>query len=371
MAREIRKRRYRGSSRALNCILPRLALRAGVGVCVFAMALSCGDDEYTGGPKGDPNPDDHHPVWVFEIHRWAKYDQNGHKLLEKYDRDLGRALGLNPANGDIWAAGSGGIEIYNSYASLKKNTKLEGHVQYIAFDTKDKKVWILHEPEIYHFWLAKLTYEGDVIFNEPFGREDPRIQDMDVYEEAGAVWITSTGGSQGGYIYKLDKRGDIILFKTGRELGYEYCFDDVRVDQTDGSVWIEGRRSGGGAAPFILKIDQAGKPVQKLYSADISLSDVGRATGDVLIGTSAGDLYHMRLYDRSGGVLWRSEDTRTYGYGRISDYDGGSWCYRWWGPEGYKMSKISRTGEYLIRDIPIPGSQDFIRLFIKNDPYPH
>ena len=212
----------RGSSRARRSLIPRLALWAGVGVFVCTLLLSCGDDGDGGaGPEPpSPNPDDPHPVWVYMIHRWAKYDQNGHEILSVGPGVLGKFLGVNPANGDVWAAGEGGVNIYDSSVSLKKNTKLEGYVESVAFDTKDRKVWVLHKPEAYFYWLAKLSYEGDIIFDKRFGREDPSILDIDVYEEAGNLWVASRGGSQGGYLYKLDKNGDIILFKTGQVLCY-------------------------------------------------------------------------------------------------------------------------------------------------------
>ena len=345
--------------------------RRGGFVC--ALLLSCGDDENGGtGPEPPgPNPDDPHPVWVYMIHRWAKYDQNGHEILSVGPAVLGKFLGVNPANGDVWATGDGGFNIYDSSATFKKNTKLEGYVESVAFDTKDRKVWVLHKPEVDNFWLAKLSYEGNIIFDKRFGREDPSILDMDVYEEAGNLWVTSRGGSRyGGYVYKLDTDGEILFFKTGRELGYEYSFSHVYVDQTDGGVWIGGT-SGSESVSCILKIDRDARPVQKLSSPSISLFDVGRTTGDVLITTYLGVSSYTRLYDKSGNVLWQSDGVKRYGPRGICDYDGSCWIVYYAGRDDFRMSKISRTGEYLIRDIPTFGNLDFLGLRIKNDPYPY
>lgn len=359
-----------GSSRAVKGLAPRLGRWAFLGVFIFTLALfaSCGDDEYAGGPIGDPNPNDPHPVWVFAVDRWAKYDQNGNNILKFNNESRAWVVGLNPGNGDIWAAGSGGVSIYNSSAALKRNARLDGRAVDAAFDTKDKKVWVLHEPQIYDYWLAKFTYDGELIFDKPLGTAFANTSGMDVYEAAGNVWVITRGGNQGGYVYKMNKLGDIMFSKSGQELGFKFAFTGLCVDQTDGGVWIRGH-NGGRPAPFLIKLSKNGKPVQKLYGEEIGLSDVGRRTGDVLIRTRVGDLSYRRLYDRSGKLLWQSEGIKAYSWSRIGDVDGSCWCTYWPGPEGYEMCKINRAGEYLLRDIPVLPVKHSFSLFVKNDPY--
>jgi hypothetical protein len=111
--------------------------------------------------------------------------------------------------------------------------------------------------------------------------------------------------------------------------------------------------------------------VRKLYGKELGLLDVGRRTGDVLIGTRVGDLHYRCLYNKSGKLLWQSEGIKAYSWSRIGDVDGSCWCAYWSGPEGYEMCKISRAGEYLLRDIPVLPVKYSFSLFVKNDPYPY
>jgi hypothetical protein len=347
-----------------------LARWAGVGVLILAVEIvtSCGDEEYIAGPVGDPNPNEPYPLWVTTAARWFKYDQNGHNILSFEQMPGAVTLGINPATGDIWASAEG-LSIYGPDGKLRKKAELSGVglEEPVAFDTRRAVAWVCYYPEIFRYRLAQFDFEGKLLKDIAPPEGFAKYADMAVHEGSGEAWLISEVK-----LYKLNPNGEVIFERTREELGFncEYL-RSLTVDQTDGSVWLRGSKQGL-PVPYIIRVDKNGQKTQELHGKSIACFDVGRKTGEILAFVMEGECKYARLYDKSGELLWESETAKSIAKGAINDYDGTAWIVYFDEPPVFKMAKINRSGEYLIRDVAINLRKgDEFDFEVKVDPYPY
>lgn len=350
--------------------MPRLALWAGAGVLLCAMALSCGEDEYEGGPRGDPNPNDPHPVWVFFYDVWAKYDQNGHELLKMKQRDPeAKGIKINPATGDIWAFGEGAnvgeLFIFNGNGMLKKKVGDFGYEQVLAFDTNAGVVWLHHQPlGSEKCFLKKLDYNGRILSSKALPEEMGVIWQMGVDERSGGIWAMVNPG-EWARIYKLNNRGEVSFCKEAWQLGLsDYGFDQILVDQTDGGVWLN-------ASPwYLLKLDESGKRAGKILVA-ATLEDIGYETGNLLVSGRSGDTRYIRLYTNWGRAIWQIGDTDEKFDACVADFDGSCWYLSKSIPMKITMAKIDSRGTEVLTDIEVPPTYLGANVEVAHEPYPY
>jgi hypothetical protein len=347
-----------------------LAVRAGVGVFVVAALLpfACGDDEYVGGPVGQPNPNEPYPLWVTSVAYWSKYDRNGNNIFTVEQMPRAVALGINPSTGEIWASAEG-LSIYDPDGNLKKKAELSGvrPLEPVIFDTRRGITWVCYYPEVYDNRLAQFDFDGKHVKDVTLPEQITRFEDMDVHEASGTLWFLSKYK-----LYKLDEQGEVLFAKTGDDLNYK-CdgFCSLEVDQTDGGVWVRGMK-GGLTMPYILKIDKDAKRVREIYGGLIVFYDVNRENGDILVGMNVGDDRGLRLYGKAGGTLWQSEPTKFIKDATINDFDGSVWFAHYQRPPVYELCRIMRNGEYAVRDVTtIRERNSEFRLRVKRDPYPY
>jgi hypothetical protein len=303
-----------------------------------------------------------HPLWVLSDDLWYEYNQSGEEVYWKHNsRSFNRAV-INPSTGDIWAYSLGGFfSIYDPTGELKRTVYLVGPTCGPAFDTKEGIVWIFQCADLEVYYLKALNYKGE--FLETYDINE-WLSAIDVYEAEGEVWGTTSSG-----ICKYRRWGGLVLQKALFELGYEYKVDNLRIDQTDGGVWLVGR-----GAPYFLKVDRSGKPVRTI---DVTgeILDVGRKSGYVLATVEAEpDVWYLELFDKSGGLLWRRGKSETpYDDGVIADFDGSCWYTRVVsdGPDELLLGKYNEKGEHVVEDVTVREGRTDSSLAMWNDPYPY
>lgn len=359
------ERGRRGSSGNTKSKLPGLARWAGVGFFIAAVMMAC-DGGSTGPERPDPNPDDPHPLWVFTVAYWSKFDQNGVNILNVGQMPRAVALGINPATGDIWARADG-LGIYGPDGKFRKKAELSdvGLEEPVTFDTRRGVAWVCYYPEIFRYRFAQLDFEGKLIKKIAPPEGFANYADMGVCEMSGELWLLSQSK-----LYKLNPDGDVIFERTREELGFncEY-FKSLTVDQTDGSIWLRGYKQGLPIS-YMIRVNKAGQKAQELHGESIFCFDVGRKTGDILVFVMEGKHKFARLYGKSGDLLWGT--AMSVSKGAINDYDGTAWIVYFDEPPVYKMAKINHSGEYLIRNVPInPQRRDEFDFGVKVDPYPY
>ncbi len=351
--------------------IPRLALWAGVGIFVLTSTLltSCGDD-YEGGPRGNPNPNDPHPVWVFSATNWRKFDQNGHELLKVLQTNpTAEPKALNNETGDIWALDywadvPAPSYIFDDEAKVKKKVGLVGG--YPVYDTKSKVVWLVHKPESSEpYYLKKFDYDGRLLLNKPQPTEFRGGYGSVLYEENGDLWVTSNSNIHVyTALYKFNNEGELVFHKTREEFGlleggpYFIMF----IDQVDGGLWLDEYKC-------FVKLNAQGKIVKRIRDKGTIL-DVSRKQGYLLTKEELKGQVVLKLYDRNGNIIWRYADEHSKYFGVVVDHDASCW-YSWRSnSREYFISKIDFSGEKVIDGVVL-GYYHEPRIMVKNLPYPH
>ncbi len=364
-ASEKAKRCGRSSSFAI----PRLALWAGVGIFVFAMALSCGDD-YQGGPRGNPNPNDPHPLWVFAGNTWAKYDQNGHELRRFLSYKDAQAWRVNRSNGEIWGAAVGGGNIihmiFDAEGRYKKTLSGFEYAHGLNFDTNAKVAWLIDEPsQSDELYIKKLNYSGETLLSKKAPEELKGPVKLEAYEQTGEFWVSNSsnmGGTEKA-VLKFDKRGDLLFIRTEKQLRFFAAGDSypIFLDQTDGGLWLDGDHE-------MVKLDGNGRVVRRLLINGYILT-ISRTTGDFVVYEKAKGYHYLNCYSKSGALRWQIEDTHGKYDACFSESDGSAWyCWRE-NPKKVFINKVSQTGAILLEGIPVKTT--FSRMTVVNEPYPY
>jgi len=353
----------------------RLAYSATLGFFIFAAALlcACGEDEYAGGPIGPVNANDPHPIWAIYNYYLQKYDQNGNVLLTvPAEPRTAYPGGVNPNTGDIWVTGATAddqnrIFIYDASGHKKKTIENVPYPRAIVFDSHHDRVWVVQghdEAQGDYLYLLKFDSDGNLIFKKAAPPElGIDAFDAGVYEKTGEFWVAGLGLSH-RVIFKFDPNGEPIFYKTMHDFGPSNYLPVQRifVDQTDGAVWLADAPSNafalkiGADGGFILRLDQPG-----------GVLDVGRKTGNVLTWAWKPDANYLRMYTKSGEMIWQGPSTKQYYYGAINDFDGSCWVSYGTSFSTESMKKVSADGEMLADDIPTLERH----FYVKRDPYPY
>jgi len=360
---------------AVSLNTSRSAHSAFLGFFIFAAALlmACGEDEYAGGPIGPVNANDPHPIWTLYGDIFQKLDQNGNVLLTvPVNPHTDSPGGVNPTNGDIWVHGAHAddqnrIFIYDANGHKKKTIENVHFAEAIAFDSHHDRVWVVQtgdgeqEEDLY---LSKFDYNGNLIFKKPAPPElGTAAFDAGVYEKTGEFWVVGNGYSP-RVIYKFDPNGEPIFYKTTHDFGPSNWLPVQRilVDQTDGAVWLA-------AVPvneFALKIGADGGLILRLDQRG-GIFDVGRKTGNVLTYVWEPGANTLRMYTKSGDLIWQGPSTKQYYWATINDFDGSCWASYGTTYTTESMRKVSADGGMLADDIRIRDR----RFYVKRDPYPY
>jgi outer membrane protein assembly factor BamB len=279
------EKRGRGSSRAARFTIPRLALWAGVGVFVFAMALSCGDD----GPT-EPTGNDEGVVYSVQWREentnlvLVKFDAaNGARLatypIKDYKRDDLRATAVNRRNGDVYLAFVRGFVRMGSEGQIYFDRDFFLHSIYgdndVLVDAGAKRVWVYDDGEfnlhdaatgdllktirpigsgavseydntlvaaaspLGPTELVKLSKDGDELWRREFSTERRTCVCIAVDLADGAIYVVSDNGRKpirNIYFQKLTHDGEVIFDK---EITPEYP-ERAEVSVLDRTIWAAG-----------------------------------------------------------------------------------------------------------------------------------
>ena len=369
MREEVRCRR--GASRGRVSLLPRLARWAGVGVFILGAMMAC-DDGGTGPTPPDPNPNEPYPVWVsyYVKKEWEKFDRNGNSLAYVTPKPPCWLEGMNPDNGDIWASdGDDNLYVFDRTGKYKREVGNFEDPTSVAFDTKRDVVWIADGSGEEGSILTKCNYDGEVLKKV----EAPEyMAEIKVYEETGDIWGVGWGGVyEKRTLYKFNREGEYLFYVRGLAINYDYLFREFFIDQTDGSIWI--RASDPNPVRCMVKINASGKRIDTLYVYG-KIWDINAETGDLLVVDYAEGQrgYALRLYTRGKQCLWQiGPGPNTFVVNAIiTGADGGVWFVNPLTPNDLLMSKVTRTGEYLFKDIRFSDTNKFY-LHGGDAPYPY
>ena len=232
-AREKRLVRDQGARSAPKSFIPRLALWAGVGVFVCALALSCGDDE-------EPTPN-YHYVYIGMV---GEQDDAVHKLnAATGEKVFGFGTSWGALNVDVDARNG---EVYFYTLNYLSKFSKEGNLQYkvkvdsgsvydrMVFDKKNNTVWVLeaNDGDITGYRGA----DGKEVFTFP--TELWSAEELILDEEENVLWVV---GYYGYKVRKFSKGGEKLLELEGNEM-----LAPMAIDTTNDTVifaWYEGQQA--------------------------------------------------------------------------------------------------------------------------------
>lgn len=303
-----------------------------------------------------------HPLWVFYGNEWREYDQRGEKVYWKRRTSNVHGPRINASTGDIWVSDmSGAFSIYDATGEFRNTVFFDNYAYGPAFNTNEKVVWICQCHDWEEPFLTALNYKGEPLKTK---RVPEILYAIDVYEAEGEIWGVTLSG-----VSKFNKTGEPIFSKTAGEIGYEYAIRVIFADQTDGGVWLAAYD-----APYFLKLDRSGEPVQTIDASGIIL-DVGRKTGNVLANVEAEPgFWNLSLFDKSANLLWRRGRSETgYWHGLIADFDGSCWYVRTKTGETDELvlGKFNEAGGHIVKDVVVGDSGPSYSFAMWNDPYPY
>jgi hypothetical protein len=325
---------------------------------------SCSDTPLATRPLCPINLKDRYGFWLHQYPGWFRFDRN---CRLTYDMDLGGGvlfLDINPTTGEFWAKdSSGNLYIYDADGRHKRLAGtypgLTGH----EFDTNAEVVWAFDTDG----FIKKLDYDGRLIL-EKTAPEDLRI--IKAYEKTGDVWAVNHYGSPSlRHLHKFDSNGDLVFSKAAVDLGFPDGTDfyDLFVDQTDGGIWLMIIGNFGGSNLFKFDADANPIPTPTLLGRILYTDN---KTGDVLIKASDSSYAYLCMHDKFGNLRWFVYNEYDFGDSAfISEYDGSViFTEQVENKAPFSLGKISRNGEWLIREIPIKQEG---RLKYKREPYPY
>ncbi len=136
--RGTRKLKRRGSSRTRTALKPRLALWAGVGVFIFAIALSCGDE--------DANSSDLVLRVFYEGAGVADFDALSLQRQRYYEGIDGGLCAFDEETGAIWVAKDYKVHKFDKYGRyLFGGVKLKAKATDIVVNQKTPFAWVFRE----------------------------------------------------------------------------------------------------------------------------------------------------------------------------------------------------------------------------------
>jgi hypothetical protein len=266
----------RGNARyAPKRLVPRLALWAGVGVFVCALALSCGDDEGSGspGPAGFVYVVNYETV----LPGIQKFSTETGKRVNAYTPNgLCISAAVDPDNGDLfsysWSSlyryDKDGKLIYRVWADTARRLGRE----YIAFNGEAGRVYFLNGSGKVHYFRAA---DGEWL-----GAFYTRLEDHEgivVDDVENTEWVMAKGGA---VVRKYSFDGDNLLVELS-----DGPYTEMAVDDSSNTMLFGVIKGGRG---YVVRYSKAGAKKQEIL-AGLAPTALAVEPGSGRIWVSDGD----------------------------------------------------------------------------------